>query len=206
MTIPSTISDSIIAAGQFLAARGWAPATAGNYSMRFMREIAITQSGRWKGNLQPTDLMTMDLTGKTTSAGKPSDEALLHITLYKLFPDVGAVLHTHSIPCTTLTLMMPRATEIILEGYELQKAYPGIHTHVSKTCIPIFDNSQDMQPLATQIEKTFAAPDGIAPVFLLRGHGLYGWGGDMNVAKRVVEATEFMLSCELEKLKIARVA
>jgi hypothetical protein len=31
---------------------------------------------------------------------------------------------------------------------------------------------------------------------------LYGWGADINVAKRVVEATEFMLSCELERLKI----
>lgn len=204
MTIPSAVSDSIISAGQFLAERGWSPATAGNYSMRFSsREIAITQSGRWKGQLKPTDLMTLDTGGKPTSDGKPSDEALLHIIIYKLFQEANAILHTHSIPLTVLTMAQPQAKEFVLEGYELQKAYPGIRTHLGKIRLPIFDNQQDMVTLAAQIEK-YVRENGFetAPVFLMRGHGLYGWAGDMSGAKKVVEATEFMLSCELERLKI----
>lgn len=205
MTIPSTISDSIISAGQFLAARGWAPATAGNYSMRFSREIAITQSGKWKGELKPTDLMTLDLTGKPTSEGKPSDEALLHVLIYKLFGEVNAILHTHSIPLTVLSMLDPKLNVITFEGYELQKGFPGVRTHTGKITLPIFDNAQDMVALAGMVEKFFrAAGPEATPAFILRGHGLYGWAGDMSSAKKLVEAAEFMLSCELEKLKIRR--
>jgi methylthioribulose-1-phosphate dehydratase len=39
---------------------------------------------------------------------------------------------------------------------------------------------------------------GKIPAYLIRGHGLYGWGATMAEARRVVEATEFMISCELE--------
>jgi methylthioribulose-1-phosphate dehydratase len=198
------ISDhAIIAAGKFLAARGWAPATAGNYSVRLANgDIAITQSGRWKGELTPSDIMTLDKNGKPTSAGKPSDEAMLHVTIYNMMQDIGAILHTHSVAVTALTLALPTATEIILENYELQKAFPGVTTHMDKIRIPIFDNDQDMKPISKQIQTSFKNPKGLAPVFLLRGHGLYGWGADINAAKRVVEAGEFMLSCELERLKI----
>lgn len=200
----NNFSEQIIAAGKFLAARSWAPATAGNYSMRLPSgEIAITMSGKWKGELTEADIMTVDKDGKPSgSASKPSDETELHTTIYKLFPDVGAILHTHSVALTTLTMAMPDANEIVLEGYELQKAYPGITTHQCRVRLPIFENDQVMAPIARQIETVFGNPEGIAPVFLLRGHGLYGWATDMNRAKKLVEATEFMLSCELERMKI----
>lgn len=198
--------EQIISAGKFLAARGWAPATGGNYSMRLPSgEIAITMSGKWKGELTEADIMTVDMDAKPTSSGtasKPSDETELHTTVYKIFPDVGAILHTHSIALTALTMALPDANEIVLEGYELQKAYPGITTHQCRVRLPIFANDQVMAPIARQIESVFGNPEGIAPVFLLRGHGLYGWASDMNGAKKLVEATEFMLSCELERLKI----
>jgi len=199
-------TQELISTGQFLAARGWAPATAGNYSMHLGNgEIAVTQSGRWKGALTPADIMTVDLNGNPTSEGKPSDETLLHTTIYKLFPSTGAILHTHSIPCTTLTRHFKNKREMIFEGYELQKAYPDIKTHEGRIFLPIFDNAQDMMLLADQISRIYSkANNDIVPAFLLRGHGLYGWANDMSGAKKVVEATEFMLSCELETLKIVR--
>ncbi len=45
----STAAADIIAAGKFLAAKGWAPATSGNYSVRLADgRVAITVSGYMK--------------------------------------------------------------------------------------------------------------------------------------------------------------
>ena len=34
--------------------------------------------------------------------------------------------------------------------------------------------------------------------YLIRGHGLYGWAGNMPAARAVIEASEFMLECEMQ--------
>ena len=81
-----------------LAQRGWTPATSSNFSCRMdERHVAITVSGRDKGRLTEADIMVVDLEGNAEDPRlRPSAETLLHTQLYKRFPDVGCVLHTHS--------------------------------------------------------------------------------------------------------------
>jgi methylthioribulose-1-phosphate dehydratase len=186
----------IVRAAHFLAARGWAPAGSGNYSRRLAGGgVAITVSGAHKAFLTEADVMTLSADGRSEDGRRPSDETALHLAVYARFPAAQAVLHTHSIPAAVLT--RPGGANLRLEDYELLKAFPGLRTHDAGVDLPIFDNSQDMPALAEVVRARLA--DDAAPAFLIRGHGLYGWGDSVDQALRVVEAAETLLACELEE-------
>jgi methylthioribulose-1-phosphate dehydratase len=201
--------EAIIASGRRLDARGLAPATSGNYSVRLGDgRIAVTVSGRHKGRLGRDDVMLVDADGRALEDKKPSAETALHTVIYRLYPHASAVLHVHSVPVVTLTRHMRLAGEILLEGYEMLKAFPGITTHEVKVGVPVFDNSQDIDALARDVAvdhgRRLRLRDGAtpAPAFLIRGHGAYGWGKDLEEAERVIEALEHLLTCEIEALRL----
>jgi len=194
--------EAIVASGRRLDARGLAPATSGNYSVRVdAGRIAVTVSGRHKGRLTRDDVMLVDERGSALENKKPSAETGLHTLVYELFPEANAVLHVHSIPVVTLTRHLPTAAEIILRDYEMLKAFPGITTHDTAVGIPIFANSQNIPALAQEVRKRLQAAAPV-PAYLIRGHGAYGWGKDMEEAERVIEALEHLLSCEIEAIRL----
>jgi methylthioribulose-1-phosphate dehydratase len=199
--------ESIIASGRRLDARGLAPATSGNYSVRLGEgQIAVTVSGRHKGRLTRDDVMLVNDDGVALENKRPSAETGLHTLVYKLFPQANAVLHVHSVPVVTLTRYLSTASEVVLEDYEMLKAFPGVTTHETAVGIPIFENSQNIGALAKEVSNRFGA--GLsqtrtqAPAYLIRGHGAYGWGKDLEEAERVIEALEHLLSCEIEALRL----
>lgn len=197
-------AERLVAIGRFLNAQGWSPATSGNYSARLADgRIAITVSGRHKGRLTTDDIMTVDGTGASLDGKLPSAETQLHVALYRLFPHVNAVLHTHSIAGVVLGMVVPAEDRLLLQGYELQKAFPGVVDHETAVSLPLVDNSQDMAGLAAEVDRRLIA-EPAAPAYLIRGHGLYGWGRDLDEAERVVEACETLLACELERRKLQR--
>jgi methylthioribulose-1-phosphate dehydratase len=190
-------AERIVAASRVLSARGWAPAGSGNYSHRLADgDIAITVSGAHKARLSSGDVMTIDAEGRARDERRPSAETPLHLMIYRLYPEVRAVLHTHSIAAVALTRMAPGQGALRLAGYELLKAFPGVQTHDCAVDLPIFDNSQDMTALAADVAAALTAHP--APAFLVRGHGFYGWAASMDEALNVVEAAETMIACELE--------
>ncbi|KMM79131.1 methylthioribulose 1-phosphate dehydratase [Pseudomonas deceptionensis] len=192
------LSLEIIEAGRFLYGRGWSPATSSNYSTRLSATQALlTVSGKHKGQLGPDDVLATDLSGNSLEPGKkPSAETLLHTQLYSWRPEIGAVLHTHSVNATVLSRLTP-GDSIEFEDYELQKAFSGVSTHESKVLVPIFDNDQDIARLAAKVQPWLEAhPDCVG--YLIRGHGLYTWGARMSDALRQIEAFEFLFECELK--------
>lgn len=194
--------SEIIRAGNRLDRLGLAPATSGNYSMRLSEStMAITVSAAHKGQLHSKQIMRATLDGVPLEDKKPSDETLLHVGLYKAFPHVNAILHTHSVPCVVLTRKMKDAQFLELEGYEMLKAFSGIKTHETIVRLPIFDNTQDIAELSQRVDPVLRSVP--PPAYLIRGHGLYGWGADMREAERVIEAAEVLLECELRMLQIA---
>ncbi|RBP30996.1 methylthioribulose-1-phosphate dehydratase [Marinobacter pelagius] len=196
-------AESIVEAGRFLYQRGWSPATSSNYSARIDDEhIAITVSGRHKGQLGAGDVMVVDLSGQPVqSSCRSSAETRLHTVLYELFPEVGAVLHTHSVKATVLSRLLDPGRALELEGYELQKAFSGVQTHESVLTVPVFDNTQNIDALAGDTKAWFAEhPE--QPGYLIRGHGLYTWGKTMADCLRHVEAFEFLFECELETMRV----
>ncbi|MGH1378878.1 MAG: methylthioribulose 1-phosphate dehydratase [Alphaproteobacteria bacterium] len=201
LSYENAVSD-IIRAGNRLDSMQLAPATSGNYSMRTIDgEMAITVSGAHKGQLQKHEIMRANLDGSPLEDKRPSAETLLHSVLYELYPDVNAVLHTHSVACSVLTRLMPKDKFLVLSGYEMLKAYKGVDTHDISVRLPIFDNTQDMDDLSSTVSEVLKSSPNI-PAYLIRGHGIYGWGRDMAEAERVIEATEMLLSCEMHMKQI----
>jgi methylthioribulose-1-phosphate dehydratase len=190
---------AIAAAGRRMDTKGWVPATAGNISIRRgPDEIAITRSGRHKGLMGPADVMAVDAAGAAREAGaRPSYETLLHCGIYRRFPDAGAVLHGHSIANTVLSRRAGNA--IRLAGYELLKAFPGGPTHDVAIDLPVLDNDQDIPRLQRALDVLWDATPGAPPGYVIRGHGVYVWGRDMDEAMTRLEALEFMLICHLEE-------
>jgi methylthioribulose-1-phosphate dehydratase len=201
--IPPEAVEAIRAAGRRMDARGWVPATAGNISVRLTDgRIAITRSGCHKGFIPEDGVMTVNLDGRPEqSTLRPSAETGLHCGIYRRFPRARAALHGHSVAATTLSRR--RGEHLLLAGYELLKAFPGLPTHEAAVRLPILDNDQDIARLQARVEQAWDADAAHPPGYILRGHGVYVWAEDMPGALMRLEALEFMLACELEAAKLA---
>ena len=181
-----------------LAQSGWTPATSSNFSHRLDdHHAAITVSGRDKGRLVEDDIMVVDFDGRAVGSDhRPSAETLLHTQLYRRFPEIGCVLHTHSHNQTVASRLYGSAGQVHLQGYELLKAFAGNHTHEASLDLPVLPNTQDMPALAARVEDLLDA--GPLWGYLIDGHGLYAWGRTMAEARRHLDAFEFLLGCELD--------
>lgn len=198
------LAQQIIEAGRFLYSRGWSPATSSNYSVRLANDQALlTVSGKHKGLLELDDVLATDLAGNSLEPGKkPSAETLLHTQLYRCKPEVGAVLHTHSVNATVLS-RLSLSDSLVFADYELQKAFAGVTSHETQVLVPIFDNDQDIARLAAKVQPWLDQhPECVG--YLIRGHGLYTWGAQMSDALRQVEAFEFLFECELKVRALQR--
>lgn len=196
--IPADIAQALAEVGQRMDSRFWVPGSAGNLSARLDEsQIAITRSGVHKGRLTPgADIIAVDYAGNPQVEGqKPSAETLLHCQLYRLHPVIGAVLHGHSVAATVLSLAGP----ITFSNYELLKAF-GFHTHDQSVTLPVYENSQDIEALAKQIEPELK--DHLPIGYVIAGHGVYAWGTSVEHAYWRLEALEFLLSCELERRRM----
>ncbi len=198
----AALAAEIVACTRELAGRGWTPATGGNFSMRLDdRHAAVTMSGRDKGRLVPEDIMVVDFAGKPVHEGqKPSAETVLHTQLYARHPEIGCVLHTHSMNQTVASRLYAGAGQVRFEDYELIKAFRGQDTHATGYELPVLANNQHIPTLAAQVDVLL--DKGCMWGYLIEGHGMYAWGKDMAEARRHLEAFEFLLSCELEMRKL----
>lgn len=79
--------------------RGFIIASAGNISMRIpgKEQIAITPSGIRYELMKVEDIVIADLHENVVDGDRiPSSELPLHTIIYKEFPDVNSIIHTHS--------------------------------------------------------------------------------------------------------------
>jgi methylthioribulose-1-phosphate dehydratase len=190
--------------GRDLAALGWTPATSSNFSMRLGDKLAaVTVSGRDKGQLGVDDIMVVDFANQPVAThARPSAETALHTQIYRRFPQAGAILHTHSRAQSVASRLWAEAGVVRFEGWELQKAIAGYHSHESVIDLPVFPNTQDMQVLVDQIDAWLDAGKPLHG-YLINGHGIYAWGVDMAEARRHLEAFEFLLNCELDLRRLS---
>lgn len=186
----------LCAMGEECYQRGWSPATSSNYSMRLNADTcALTSSGKHKGRLKPEDILVVDMQGKALTAGKPSAETLLHTQLYQRDSRIGAVLHTHSPASVLISRLLNNEHALVLENWELLKALSGITTHAVRIEIPIFENDQNIAALAQKVEAHMAKQP--IHAYLIRGHGIYTWGENMDECFRHLEALECLMGYEL---------
>ncbi len=188
--------------------RGWTPGTGGNFSVVLSREplrLLVTVSGVPKGTLEESDFVEVNAQGATRGrpGAQPSAETAIHLVLAR-FGGAGAVLHTHSVPATVLSLDHPDGGWVEFRGLEMVKALAGIETPATKARLRVLPNSQDMAALAVDVRDALESSDPIRWGFLLAGHGLYAWGHDLAEANRHLEALEFLL--EVTERRDARAA
>ena len=187
----------------WIGAKGWAPATGGNMSVREdARWCWLSESGRDKGSLTSDDFLQVDIASNRAPSGrKPSAETGLHTLVYRLFPEANVVLHVHTVHATVLSRLETSDT-LQLQGYEMQKTLSGQHSHLDSVPVAIFDNDPDSEALAERVE-AYARSHPLRYGFLIRGHGLTCWGRDVSEARRQLEGLEFLFECELLRRRYA---
>jgi methylthioribulose-1-phosphate dehydratase len=181
--------------GASLAQRGWLLGTSGNLSATLSLDplrLVITASGQDKGKLASSSFVEVDGDGRVLSGvGQPSAETALHRIIVKR-KKAGSVLHVHSIWATVLSGLYAKQGGISISGYEMLKGLSGIKTHEHTEWLPILENSQDYVELSARLDSVLVEHPQIHGV-LLRGHGIYTWGVDVNEAQRHIEILEFLL-------------
>lgn len=96
-----SLRSQVLAANQEIARRGLAPHTFGNASGVDRNGpqplVVIKPSGVDYATLKPEDLVITDLDGKIVEGTlRPSSDLDTHTLLYREFPQIGGVVHTHS--------------------------------------------------------------------------------------------------------------
>ncbi|MEX2026105.1 MAG: methylthioribulose 1-phosphate dehydratase, partial [Pirellulaceae bacterium] len=183
--------DTLRELGAMFWQRGWSVGTSSNYSVVVSREpleLLVTASGMDKGRLKRSDFVRVGENGKPTVEGQPksSAETLLHVVAASQ-PGVGAVLHTHSVWGTLLSDIFFPQGGIEISGYEMLKGLEGVRSHEYTGFVEIFENTQDITSLAEQVrDRLHDAARPLAHGYLIRKHGLYTWGRDLDEARRHV--------------------
>ena len=104
MTQP--LRDELIATARRMSELGLAPGTTGNVSVRTARGFLITPSGLPYDQLRPDDVVEIDHDGEVRPGQRvPSTEWRLHRDLLAARPDAHAIVHTHSLFCTTVACL-----------------------------------------------------------------------------------------------------
>lgn len=199
--------DGLREAGAEFWRRNWSLGTSSNYSVVLSHEpleLLLTASGKDKGRLAREDFVRVGADGKPTVAGQPksSAETLLHVVAAQQ-PGVGAVLHTHSIWSTILSDFFHAQGGFEITGYEMLKGLDGVGTHEHSAWVHIFENTQHIPSLAEQVAEKFRDPERpLKHGYLIRRHGLYTWGKDLEEARRHIEIYEFLFECIARRMML----
>lgn len=138
--------------------------------------FVIKPSGVNYDELTPDDMVVMDLQGnKVEGKYKPSSDTATHLELYKAFPEIGGVVHTHS----------PWATSWAQAGRSIP-CYGTTHADYFYGTIPCA-RSLTKEEIESEYEKntglviieTFKELNPVyVPGVLCVNHGPFTWGKD----------------------------
>lgn len=99
-----SLREEIIAAANAMSTSGLSPGKSGNVSARDEAgRILITPTGVPYAELKPSDIVALDDRGNAPpGALAPSSEWHFHVAIYAARPDIGAIVHAHSLHATAL--------------------------------------------------------------------------------------------------------
>lgn len=200
------LQERVYQANLRLRELGLVIATFGNASAidRARGVVAIKPSGVSYDKLAPENMVLLDLEGRVlaeTAAGgaawNPSSDTRTHLRLYREFPEIGGVVHTHSKHATAWA--------------QARRALPCLGTthadvfHGEVPCTAVMRDDQIRrdyeEETAVQILETFARLDYRAmPGVLVACHGPFTWGRTVELAvyhSQMLEAVAEMNSLSL---------
>ena len=192
----SSLREQVLRANQEIARRGLAPHTFGNASGidRAGAEplVVIKPSGVDYGALTPADLVVTDLDGKIVDGKlRPSSDLDTHTLLYREFPQIGGIVHTHSefatswaqagraIPCLGTThadyFHGPVPVTEALSAEEVDEAY----VRNTGAVIARLFKQKNLDPVAV-------------PGVLVAGHAPFAWGKTPAEAVEHADVLEYI--------------
>ena len=142
--------------------------------------IVIKPSGVSYDNMKSDDMVIVDMDGKVLEGKyKPSSDTSTHLELYKAFPEIGGVVHTHS----------TYATAWAQSGLDI----PNIGTTHADYFSDDIPCTRDMteeevkgdyeKDTGTVIIERFKELNPVhVPGVLVKNHGPFSWGKDANDA------------------------
>ena len=142
--------------------------------------IIIKPSGVSYDTMKPEDMVVVDLDGNTVEGTcRPSSDLPTHLYLYKQFPSLGGIVHTHS---TFATAFAQSGREIIAYGTTHADAFYG-----SIPCTRDLTEAEISEAYEWSTGKVIAEAvrDFIAvPGIIVKNHGVFTWG---ETAEKAVE-------------------
>jgi L-fuculose-phosphate aldolase len=100
------LRDELVATAKRMSALGLTPGMSGNVSVRSPRGLLVTPSGMAYADLVADDCVELDHAGAPRPGARaPSTEWRLHRDILAARADVDAVVHTHSLFCTTISTL-----------------------------------------------------------------------------------------------------
>ena len=168
------LRQQVCTANQMLSARNLAILTWGNVSARQDDYVIIKPSGVDYQNLKPEDMVILNLQGQIIEGTlRPSSDTPTHLELYRAFPQIRGVCHTHS----------RYATSFAQAGQEIP---PLGTTHADYfygniPCTRTLSVAETLQNYEQNTGKViverFRDADYLAlPGVLVKSHGVFCWG------------------------------
>jgi L-ribulose-5-phosphate 4-epimerase len=181
------LRELIVSSSQELTRKGFLMATGGNVSVRSSdrTSFAITPSDYDYMKMKAEDVCVLDmqlnvLEGKR----KPSVESGLHCAIYKARPDVNAIVHTHQVYASALTLINAPIPAL----FDEQARFLGRSVEI----ISYAPSGTGM--LSSKVAKSVRGHNN---AFLMQNHGALVFGTDME---RAIHNVEILEKCSLAYL------
>ena len=158
--------------------------------------VVIKPSGVDYSVMKPSDMVVVDIDGKTVEGElKPSTDLPTHLEIYKAYPGVGGVVHTHS----------SAATSWAQAGRGIP-CYGTTHADYFYGEIPCTRdltadevNTEYEKNTGTVIVETMGGRDPLAmPGALVKNHGVFAWGTDADNAVHNAVIIEYVAKMALE--------
>jgi L-fuculose-phosphate aldolase len=96
------LREQVLATARAMNDLGLNQGASGNVSVRDGEGFLITPSALPYNQCTPEDVVWIDGAGQPQGQRKPSSEWRMHADIYRAYPQAGAILHAHSLYCTTL--------------------------------------------------------------------------------------------------------
>jgi L-ribulose-5-phosphate 4-epimerase len=195
MLVPA-LREEILRANQEIARRGLAPHTFGNASgidrSGDQPLVVIKPSGVDYASLTPGDLVVTDLDGKIVEGSlRPSSDLDTHTLLYREFPQIGGIVHTHSefatswaqagrsIPCLGTTHADYFHGPVpVTEALTAEEVAEGYVRSTGAVIVRLF-KEQNLDPVAV-------------PGVLVKGHAPFAWGRNVSEAVEHADVLEYI--------------